>query len=213
MTKFVGVMPFVYLPYVNDCIDTIDHTFGENILMVDNSKKNLGVSASWNMGIDRMVETDADWLIILSAAIRFGEPGGTDVIEQLEKHAYADVIHFATKDVGEQLYIRGEHIEGNLGWHLTAINKRVINRVGRFDEKFYPGYFEDIDYDLRIRKAFDDPTWLVLPVDATCESISHGVELGKVKIPVNELIAYFATKWGRHPNATQLGEYERPFNE
>ena len=214
MIKYVMVLPYAYRPYFKECIDT--KALNLNVLAIDNTHENLGVAESWNRGIDEMKRTDAEWLIVCSAAIRFGDEGGNDLLDQIEKHPYAHVIHFATKDVEEQNYVRGEspgYADGVLGWHLTAIRRDVIEKVGYFDPNFYPMYFEDIDYDLRINKAYRDPTWLILPIEATGTTLGHGVALGKVKAPADPLIAYFATKWGRHPSAAQLGEYEHPFNE
>jgi len=229
MTKYVIVLPFAYMPYLIDCEATMDKDLqNHHLYAINNTEDNLGVAESWNMGIDFMRERDADWLIVMSAAIRFGESGGLDMIQQLEAHPEAHVVHFGTKDIKEQHYVRGfgpSYDEGNLGWHLTAIRRDVIERVGYFDPNFYPSYFEDVDYDLRINQSYniyneetwsyDDPLeWLILPVDAHGTTMRHAVELAGVKTPVNDLIAYFATKHGVHPAALkQLGSYDNPFNE
>ncbi len=213
MTKFLAVMPYVYQPYADECFASMSHLFDSNVLLIDNTEHNKGVPESWNLGIDKAREIGADWLVIISAAVRFGQFGGTDIINQLELHD-ADVVHFSGKNMPEQSYIRGkEYADDLLGWHLTAIRMSVIEKVGYFDTNFFPAYFEDIDYDLRIRKALPEVTWLILPVDAHNESIGHGVKMGNVTIPINDLIAYFSTKWGRHPNATEISEYGRPFND
>jgi hypothetical protein len=142
------------------------------------------------------------------------------MLEQLEKYPEADVVHFGTKKVREQRFKRGEgpsYEEGNLGWHCSAVSREVIDKVGYFDPNFYPSYFEDLDYDLRINKAlggsWGSPKWFILPIDASSAGLRHAVELGGVKTPVNDLIAYFATKWGRHPSAAKLGEYDHPFDD
>lgn len=216
MISYQVILPYVYQPYLDDCIVTLKLP-PEHVNVVDNTIDNRGVGGSWNIGIELMKEKNCDWLIILSSAMRFGEAGGLDMIEQLEKHPDADLIHFAHKSVPEQPYIRGKswgYADGVLGWHCTAINKRVIEAVGKFDPNFYPAYFEDIDYDLRIDKAMPSPTVkVILPIDARSESTGHGVALAGIQIPNDQLIAYFATKWGRHPNASQLGSYDRPFND
>lgn len=215
MIKYLAIIPYVYQPYFDELIMTLKLP-PENVNAVDNTIDNRGVGGSWNIGIELMKERGADWLIIISAAVRFGERGGLDIIEQLEAHPEADLIHFATKDVPEQPFVRGQtagYEEGILGWHLTAINRRAIEAVGKFDPNFYPAYFEDIDYDLRIDKAMPNANKLVLPVDVQDGALGHGVKLGGVQAPSEPLIAYFATKWGRHPNASEIGSYERPFND
>lgn len=212
--KYILVLPYAYKPYFDECIATIKLP-QENLVCIDNTEENHGVAGSWNMGVDLMRERDADWLILVSAAIRFGEQGAQDMIQQIEDHHYAHVIHFATKNVVEQNYVRGEspgYADGVFGWHITAVRRDVLDKVGYFDPNFYPSYFEDIDYDLRINKAFTDATWLILPIDAQGTTIGHAATLGGVKSPAEPLIAYFATKWGRHPSAAKIGAYDTPFD-
>ena len=217
MTKIVGVLPFAYEPFYKECIETIKSPLLDNIINVDNVHyTNKGVAESWNKGIDYMKSVNADWLVLISAAVRFGEHGGLDIMGQLERHPLADVVHFAEKQVEPQRFIRGKSLgynEGNLQWHLTAINRRVIDTVGYFDPNFYPMYFEDLDYDIRINKAFVNPEWWILPIDVHRGELGHTIKYTDIKAPAEPLIAYFATKWGRHPNAAQLGEYNRPFND
>jgi hypothetical protein len=94
----------------------------ENILEIDNTENNLGVMASHNLGVKKMYEDDADWLIIASAAIRFGHKGGLDFIEYLE-NANAHIV---------EAY-------GVYGWHLIAFRRDVIDAVGEWDERFSLG--------------------------------------------------------------------------
>lgn len=214
MIKYQIVIPYVYRPYFDDCVTTLDQ--GLNIMTVDNTHNNIGVAESWNRGIGSMKASNADWLIIISATMRFGEKQGLDMLQQINDHQYAHVIDFGIKNMEVSNFVRGESPGpegGNFSWHCTAIRRDVIERVGYFDPNFYPIYFEDIDYDLRINKAIPDRNWLILPIDATEMGVGHGVTLGGVQSPSEPLIAYFATKWGRHPSATMLREYDRPFND
>jgi GT2 family glycosyltransferase len=43
--------------------------------------------------------------------------------------------------------------EGGLAFFCVAISREIINRIGLLDEKFGIGWFEDDDYNLRVRKA------------------------------------------------------------
>lgn len=213
--KAVGVVPYVYEPYFEEFKKTCKL---HNVFALNNIYNNKGVAESWNQGIDYMKKCDADWLVIISAAMRFGEAGGLDIIEQIEKHPHADIIRFAKKEMLEQPFSSSYKAKNPpypevFYWHCTAISKEVIERVGYFDPNFYPIYFEDTDYDLRIRKAGLNTADIIVPIDAESVSSGHAVTLGDVNSPSIPLIAYFATKWGRHPSAPQLGEYNRPFND
>lgn len=214
--KYVMVIPYAYKPYYDKCIATLKIP-PENILALDNTIFNLGVAGSWNIGIDTMRSRNADWLIICSATMRFGDDGGLDMISHIEQHPQADLINFASIDTEPSQFVRGKSpgIEaGMFSWYLCAINRNTIDSVGKFDGNFYPCYFEDIDYDMRVNKYFNNSVdWAILPINATFESRSHAVELGGVKSDPTPLIAYFATKWGRHPSAAELGDYATPFND
>lgn len=225
MIKALIVLPFAYRPYFEQCVATLDK--GLDILAIDNTRANLGVAESWNRGIDKVKQDSYDWLIVCSAAMRFGEAKGLDMLEQLMKYKDAHVINFGAKNFPVSKFIRGTSPGpegGNFSWHCTAVRRDVLEEVGYFDPNFYPIYFEDIDYDLRINKvynifneetlSYDKPLkWLIVPIDATDTGNGHGVKLGKVESPSEPLIAYFATKWGRHPAASVLGSYSHPFND
>ena len=178
------------------------------MLLIDNTVNNLGIMKSHNMGLDKMKEVGADWLIVLSAAVRFGEAGGLDFIEQIEKHQDCQVINGSGR-----VMIEGVEKVMAIGWHLTAFNKAVFEAVGRWDENFTPYGFDDVDLTLRIRKYFGDKLkWETFPCDSSHVSFSHSVQLAGVESPSTPRIAYFAEKWGRHPKAWRWEGFEHPFD-
>lgn len=216
MVNYVAVIPFIYPPYMQDLKLTLKLPEA-NVNFIDNTDVNRGVAGSWNVGIEQLKERGADWLIIISAAMRFGEPGGLDMLEQIQQHPTADIIRFAQKDVPAGHFNKDDKAANPgypecFNWHCTAISSELIKQVGKFDPNFYPIYFEDTDYDLRIKKAGFNLTDFIAPIDAHSVSAGHATELGGVESPAAPLVAYFATKWGRHPAAPQLGEYDKPFN-
>lgn len=214
MSKALMVVPYIYKPYFDAFFETYDGT--PELLAIDNREHNAGVAGSWDQGIDEMRKRGADWLIVCSAAMRFGTPGGSDIQEQIDAHPDADIIRFAPMTTAEVRFNPYDKAKNPpypecFYWHLTAVNKRVFDRIGKFDPNFYPVYFEDTDYDLRIKKAgnFND---IIAPIDAHSAGTGHAVQFAGVKSPSEPPIAYFAEKWGRHPSAAQLGEYNYPFN-
>lgn len=212
--KAICVIPYAYEPYFHACVKTLDHSL--DVLAINNTHTNTGVAEAWDRGIDEMYRTGADWLIIISAAMRFGEKKGLDMLQQIEKHSYANIIHFAKADVPEQNYAGADsppYDSGVFYWHCTAVNRKVFDRIGYFDPNFYPVYYEDTDFDLRFQKGFDDPQRLILPIDAQGSTIGHGVKLGGIEAPAEPNILYFVQKWGRSPEAAVLGEYNKPFND
>lgn len=218
--KYVVVVPYTYRPYFNEFMATCKIP-RENMLIIDNSEseRNLGVMKSHNKGIDFMKEKGADWLIVISPAIRFGKNGGLDFLEILEQHPDYHVIHGASENVegGKQADPAGGGGHNKVfGWHLVAFNKTVFEAIGRWDENFTPYGFDDIDLTLRIRKHFKDQTkWDTYPCDVTDTRMSHSLHF--VPDVVGEAESqprmwYFTQKWGRHPNAYQWDGWEHPFN-
>lgn len=197
--NYTVVLPVIYWPTANDCLSTMQFS-QENILVVDNTHKNLGVSRSWNMGIDKMRSDNTDWLIVVSTAIRFNK-GGLDMVDVLESRSDHNVL--------EALNV--------YGWHLIAFNRRLVDKVGKFDENFYPAYFEDLDYSIRIQKTFhldnSNPLWDKIEVDVEDTGMGLSIKQGLIDAPATPLIDYFKRKWGRHPGEYQKPEYDHPFND
>lgn len=201
MIKYLAFLPYVHRPYLDACLATLKLPAG-NMFIVDGTKPDdPGLAGTANQAIDEMCERGADWLIFLNPAMRFGVKGGLDMIEHLERTS-APFVFFGNE--------QGDHF----AWHCCAISLDVIARVGKLDPNFYPVYFEDVDYDLRIRKAYREYVPELLTIDAYNERFGHSVDLAGVQVDTDKLIAYFATKWGVHPAAARvLPSYHSPFND
>lgn len=178
--SFVAVMPSIHPPYTWTCLQSMHPAFRAQTYVIDNTVTNLGVPASWNMGIGAMESERADWLVIVSASCRFSPLGGMDFIDQLDD---------ATFPVVEARYV---------GWHLIAFHRDAIERVGRFDENFFPAYWEDCDFSRRLALAYDlePPHWTKVECEVTIESFAHGIQLAGVECDPVALAAYYESKWG-----------------
>lgn len=205
--KYVVVVPYAYQPYFDEFKATLKIP-EENCLFVDDTSPagGIGIMKAHNMGIDFMRERGADWLIVMSAGIRFGEKGGLDFIELLDQYKDLHVINGA-----------GLNRENNsimaMGYHLTAFKADVFSGIGRWDENFTPYGFDDIDLMLRMKKYFGNQLkGDTFPVDMEHISRSHSIQLAGVEAPSDPRIAYFVEKWGRHPGAWQWDGWTYPFN-
>lgn len=206
--KYAVVVPYAYQPYFDDFLATLKLP-RENCLFIDDTSPpgTIGIMAAHNRGIDFMREIGAKWLIVMSAGIRFGEPGGQDFIEILEQHPELLVINGSgiNLETGERMA---------MGYHLTAFKAEVFSGIGRWDENFTPYGFDDIDLMLRMKKYFGSEYKVdTYPVDMEHVSRSHSIELGKVIAPSEPRIQYFTEKWGRHPGAWQWDGWAYPFND
>ena len=184
--KYVVVLPFAYKPYKEECQATMNPKFAENVHFIDdtNPDNRIGIMRAHNRGIDRMRQLNADWLIILSAAIRFGKPGGIDFLDVLDKHPNHYVIHAASLNVkpGVQQKPEGkDQVNEVKGWHLTAFKREVFDKVGRWDENFTPYGFDDNDLSIRIQKKCKGKKgWDTFPCDVHDMGMAHSINLGGV---------------------------------
>ncbi len=208
--KYVVVVPYAYQPYFDEFIATLKIP-KENCLFIDdtNPAGGIGIMKAHNMGIDFAKEKQADYLIVMSAGIRFGEPGGLDFIKVIEDHPELLVINGA----GRVTFAGEAEQVIAMGYHLTAFKMDVFAAIGRWDENFTPYGFDDIDLMLRMKKYFGSQYKVdSFPVDMAHVSRSHSIELAKVISPSEPRIAYFTEKWGRHPGAYQWDGWIYPFN-
>ena len=95
---------------------------------------NLGVAASWNLICDITFE-NSDYAVILNDDIYLGY--GTDTILKAIESCGSD-----------EVFLRSEN-----SWSMFIISKAMFSRIGRFDEDFYPAYYEDSDYIYRMNLA------------------------------------------------------------
>lgn len=93
-------------------------------------EKNLGVAASWNFLCDKIFET-CDYALILNDDIYLGQKFSQiqDLIKRKPNRFMRAVID----------------------WCAFIMPKSVFMEVGRFDECFYPAYYEDKSYEYRMK--------------------------------------------------------------
>lgn len=167
----------------------------EDIRIVDNTKEglpsdyfdlrvyrdpnghNLGVPRSWNIGIREVIEKDSEYeyVTLMSASMLFGPIKETTWTRQMQTFEGANCIES----------------EGH-SWHLIAFHKRIFGRVGLFDENFYPGYFEAIDFAYRLKMLNMEGGWPHIWVNALSQDVGRHSDL----VLATPLLDYYRLKWG-----------------
>ena len=208
MSDLLVVLPILSEAIAAPCIDSIraeGSSFGippSEVVIVDNTRHgidrdrvgdfayyrdpdghNLGVARSWNVGAQAVMERGLDYLVILSASMLFGPELHITWREQMDRHWGSLVIENT----------------GN-SWHLIAIHADAFRAAGLFDSNFYPGYFEAVDWHLRLirsgecERARNGTIWPNLWVNA----MSRGVAMHApfVDTPPDPLLEYYCQKWG-----------------
>lgn len=91
---------------------------------------NLGVAGSWNLGIKVTPHHDR-WFIASNDIMLAPGDLATLADAKTDELTLADTFPY---------------------WQIFAVGEEVIREVGLFDEGFHPAYFEDNDFERRVRK-------------------------------------------------------------
>jgi len=195
MTKVLVVMPYAVEEYARACLDTCRFVEGgHRMIVVDNAIHNNGIMRSHNYALDQL--RDEDWFVILSAALRFGAPGGLDFVDLLTERSDHGVV--SARDT--------------YGWHLVGFRRDVVDAMGRWDENWSPYGYDDIDLSIRIHKLLPHVRWGAYPIDVTDMGMAHSINVGGVRPqPAAKLLRYFHSKWGVAPGSEFDDYNNHPF--
>ena len=94
-----------------------------------NMPANMGVAGSWNLGIKSF--PFAPYWIIASNDIKYA----SGQLQKLADYSSPDVV-----------------VKTSQAWSSFSIGSNVIKKVGLFDENYHPAYYEDNDYETRMRR-------------------------------------------------------------
>lgn len=184
------------------CMESIQD---KNVLLVDNSgtrecevfeqygfqieyqEENIGIPRSWNIGLKK----GHDWTFIVSSSMLFNKPF-SHIVDMLSDY--------------KGLMFRTTHV-----WHCNGVNKKLVDQIGYFDENFYPGYFEDCDWDHRCGLLGIDE-YGNIPIDAICQ-VDGGATKDGLRLNIDGVHDYFKEKWGGTRTREGWGEYKYPFND
>lgn len=156
------------------------------------SETNLGVASSWNRLISEAVARGETNFLILNDDIVY--KNGESAVEQMISRGTGNTFH---------------RCRPAFNWSVYLLRKEVYLRVGEFDENFKRCYFEDNDYQYRMK---------LLGVEIRYEDdLTPDVYLNSQSIAKEPLLsnyidnrAYFVEKWGGAPESET---YKTPFNK
>jgi hypothetical protein len=166
------------------------------------SKKHVGVAGSWNGIITLGFEHNKfDAVVIVGSDTQFLD----DYFERWIKEFEAGGWEFATSK--------------DQGFNCFALTKKCYDEVGLFDENFFPAYFEDNDYWLRVRLAgfevgdIGDPNKFVHlgGGSSTIKRNEWYNRANSYSYSLNE--RYYRAKWGGHQDAPVDTKFQHPFNK
>lgn len=101
---------------------------------------NPGSAKGFNYGLHRIHPGNNSWVLVINNDISFF-PG---ILKRIARNVEHSFLHDPKFGVGfTSLCCGGE-------WSAVAFTGRLVDEIGYFDENFYPAYYEDDDYAIRI---------------------------------------------------------------
>eukprot|EP00798_Chlamydomonas_sp_ICE-L_P015805 gene15805-21927_t len=131
-------------------LDHITRHF-KNVVVRQGHDTWLGVSESWNAIM--MEVSDAPWVFIVSLDIEFA-PGS---LQRLAHRAWEDW----DKNLLDQAVIEYCNDGMSGGYSAFVMSRSIISKLGLFDENIFPAYYEDTEYEIRMRK-YEESTGLYI---------------------------------------------------
>lgn len=165
---------------------------------------NRGLAASWNEGLHHAYEDGAD-IALIANDDAYCNPGDVDrIAEYALAHPDAYMVDGQGYDVRDNRY-------DPMGLSLAAINRSGLEKIGYFDENYFPIYFEDIDWHYRAKlaglKFVTTPDTYVVHHGSKSLTVTPA-NLHHLTFSLNK--AYYVRKWGGEVNQEQ---FTSPFND
>jgi GT2 family glycosyltransferase len=161
-------------------LEPLTHKF--NNITIWPQVNNIGVAASWNLFMQKI---DADYVLLVN--------------DDVHVDYYALERFIAHIDNSEHSFFTAANMGGN-AYSFLLIKQQAYKQLGPFDERFYPAYFEDNDYERRRLLAG-------YYLEAVPDVIVHHAQSSTMKrYTSNEMMrhhdtftnnqAYYIAKWG-----------------
>jgi hypothetical protein len=165
--------------------------------IVPNLAKERSVSGAWNYGIQLAIEEECEFIVVANDDSYIAD----------EEALPAVLHHMWDNDLWICRTYSNPAFSHHKGFHFFVIKPEIVDKVGFFDETFWPAYFEDDDYHYRC--TLIDPT----KTDKIMVNILHEESMTRKNMSREEqreldnLVeangARYANKWGGPPGHEQ----------
>mmetsp|Transcript_2949 Transcript_2949/g.3110 ORF Transcript_2949/g.3110 Transcript_2949/m.3110 type:complete len:395 (+) Transcript_2949:79-1263(+) len=124
-----------------------ENKFVERYQIVEDSRYLFGVSEGWNAILRISEKSNHPWLIMVAFDIIFPE-GELQRLNSLYRSGYN------SHNGNIFAYVNYVNFDTKLAAYNTFLmSQEVVSRVGYFDENFFPAFYEDNDWSVRLRLA------------------------------------------------------------
>lgn len=174
--KYITYFPNIKIFILDNGDQNIDFEYSN--VYVYSSEKNLGVAGSWNE-LCGLIFKEHGYVLMLNDDIEFSKP------EQ--------EIHYLLENFPSDFYV------GPYYWSAFILSKETFTKVGKFDEAFYPAYFDDNDYHYRMKlnNCSYSSTEVLLPT--LCRNSMTLEKSPNINSTFEDLKKYYVAKWGGMP--------------
>ncbi len=157
-------------------------------LIVLKQETNIGVAASWNLLCKAIFEHNSNALILNDDI--FLNKNQTQVTEFIKSH-------------------KNDFYTSLMDWCAFILPRKTFETVGKFDEQFYPAYYEDNDYAYRMKlvKLSIKRTDFLNPM--VYFKGSTATKQPEILLETQKLRALYVAKWGGAPGKEK---FSKPFN-
>jgi hypothetical protein len=118
-----------------------------NVTLIRSPYKLFSVSEGWNIGLKLF--PNSAWFLICNYDVAFVRGQLNELSSLFWRDSELDVSGRPKVEMG--LYNWQNLLPA--GYNLFALTPAVIRRIGYFDENFFPAFYEDYDYDMRLEIA------------------------------------------------------------
>ncbi len=114
--------------------------------------RNMGVARAWNALFDEAFRRGADAAFCTNNDVVYLPNAYDALLEVVQEHAEVGVISMS--ELPGDLHLFRERTEiASCRFSMFLIRKSTWDRVGKFDTRFRPAYWEDLDYSVRLAAA------------------------------------------------------------
>lgn len=186
---------------------------------------NKGCAGGWNKGVEFGMEHGFNYMLIANNDVLFSPKTIQALYDRIKK---GDKMLVSAIDVAYEVTIpqqvtdpthpvNNKDITEAPSPHFSCfmISKECVEKVGYFDEGFFPAYFEDNDYHYRIKLVAGNEAAIAVTsaVFYHYGSRTQNQEAGQPVVPgpvFKQNETYFISKWGGVPGRET---FTNPFND
>jgi len=189
------------------------------------NEENWGCQKTWNYGIKYGFENGFDYVFVINNDVLLHPQCIDRLVERFERKEN-DVVVVTALDVRGECIVPTDIFKkddkekekvpesGNPNFSAFMVNKKFLEKVGEFDEGFFPAYHEDNDVHYRIKllglKAICYPPAMFYHFGSRTQ---NDIRYPGGLVPADQFLkgrSYYISKWGGLPDCET---FKFPFND